>query len=487
MGSAPTEKVDPSAGSPATLQLQNTGKRDTLVKIEKKYQAKWQEDHVFESNAPSIDEVAYGSISDDELHEQHPKYYATFACPYMNWILHAGHSFTVSKVEFTVGFQRMIGKRTLFPLGFHGTGMAIKACADKLINKIRRFGKYFEGYKKETESSEESGMAVAPIQDVTRKDMTKFSGKKSKAAAKTIKAKYQFLIMLSIGIPLEDIHKFADGKYWLEFFPELCARDLKDFGARIDWRRHPKYGQPCMDHSRSEGETLGPVEYLKVRRWSPVVAKVIEGTVPQDASVYFIPATLRPETMYGQVCCFVGPNIRYGIFKVSDTEYYVCTKRAAWDMAFQGTFFGDFPRVQSELQPVVDLPGSAFVGTLVNAPLSVHTEGIRILPMDSVSATKGTGVVTCVPSDSPDDYTMIQELIKKPEYYSIEKEWAELKIIPVIETPTYRNLTAKKLIQDMKINSPKDTAQLDIAKKLAYSKGFYKGKMLTGEFTGQSV
>ncbi|KAJ9295967.1 hypothetical protein DTO271G3_5542 [Paecilomyces variotii] len=529
MESAATEKVDPRAGSAATLQLQNTEKRDILVKIEKKYQAKWQEDDVFESNAPSTEEVPYGSISDDELHKQHPKYYATFAYPYMNGILHAGHSFTVSKVEFTVGFQRMIGKRTLFPLGFHGTGMAIKACADKLVDEMRRFGKYFEGYKEESgSSSEESGVAVAPTQDVTREDITKFSGKKSKAAAKTVKAKYQFLIMLSMGIPLEDIHKFADGNYWLEFFPELCARDLKNFGARIDWRRQfvttdlnpfydsfvrwqmnrlrqmnkiqygnrytiysPKDGQPCMDHDRSEGETLGPVEYtalkLKVKVWSPVVAKVIEGTVPQDSSVYFVPATLRPETMYGQVCCFVGPNIRYGIFKVSDTEYYVCTKRAAWNMAFQGTFFEDFPSAQSELQPVVDLPGSVFVGTLVNAPLSVHTEGIRILPMDSVSATKGTGVVTCVPSDSPDDYAMVRELIRKPEYYGIEKAWAELEIVPVIETPTYGNLTAKKLIQDMKINSPKDTAQLDIAKKLAYSEGLYKGKMLIGEFTGQSV
>lgn len=127
-------------------------------------------------------------------------------------------------------------------------------------------------------------------------------------------------------------------------------------------------------------------------------------------------------------------------------------------MAFQGTFFEDFPSAESELQPVVDLPGSVFVVTLVNAPLSVHTEGIRILPMDSVSATKGTGVVTCVPSDSLDDYAMIRELIKKSEYYGIEKEWAELEIIPVIETPTYGNLTAKKLIQDMKIHSPKDTS-----------------------------
>ncbi|KAJ9223474.1 hypothetical protein DTO271D3_4216 [Paecilomyces variotii] len=283
-----------------------------------------------------------------------------------------------------------------------------------------------------------------------------------------------------MGILLEDIHKFADGNYWLEFFPELCAKDLKDFGARIDWRRqfvttdlnpfydsfvrwqmnrlhqmnkvqygnrytiyNPKDDQPCMDHDRSEGETLGPVEYtalkLKVKRWSPVVAKAIEGTVPQDASVYFIPVTLRPETILRH-------RVLY-LHEASCVEYGISRN-----------IFEDFPSAESELQPVVDLPGSVFVGTLVNAPLSVHTEGIRILPMDSVSATKGTGVVTCVPSDSLDDYAMIRELIKKSEYYGIEKEWAELEIIPVIETPTYGNLTAKKLIQDMKIHSPKDTS-----------------------------
>ena len=44
----------------------------------------------------------------------------------MNGTLHAGHGFTASKVEFTAGFQRMVGKRTLFPLGYHVTGMPIK-------------------------------------------------------------------------------------------------------------------------------------------------------------------------------------------------------------------------------------------------------------------------------------------------------------------------------------------------------------------------
>lgn len=36
--------------------------------------------------------------------------------------------------------QRLMGKNCLFPLGFHCTGMPIKACADKLKREMEDFG-----------------------------------------------------------------------------------------------------------------------------------------------------------------------------------------------------------------------------------------------------------------------------------------------------------------------------------------------------------
>lgn len=41
----------------------------------------------------------------------------------------------------------------------------------------------------------------------------------SKVAAKSGSYKYQFQTMLSLGIPIEEIHKFADPVYWLYYFP----------------------------------------------------------------------------------------------------------------------------------------------------------------------------------------------------------------------------------------------------------------------------
>lgn len=520
--------LDPSNSTRNTLKIESFEKRNALVAIEKRYQEVWKSEKIFEVDAPSLEEVPAGSMSPEELREKYPKFMGTMAYPYMNGTLHAGHAFTASKIIFMTSVARMQGRRALFPLGFHCTGMPIKACADKLAEEIKRFGKNFERYREEDEE-EIPDQPPAPTQDAAA-DPTKFTAKKSKAAAKTVKMKYQFQIMLAVGVPLEEIHKFADANHWLQHFPPLAIRDLDSLGAGIDWRRQfvttdanpyydafvrwqmnrlhelgkiqygsrytvysPKDGQPCMDHDRTEGEGIGPQEYtavkLRVKEWAPQAAEIVKGKVEDDANVYFIPATLRPETMYGQTCCFVSPKITYGIFRAKEKEYYISTKRAAWNMAFQGIFFDSehFPKTQDELPQVAEAPGSAFIGTLVHAPLSVHTNGIRILPMETISPTKGTGVVTSVPSDSPDDYATVMDLIKKADYYGIKKEWADLEIIPLIETPTYGNLTAPALVKQLKIQSPKDTTLLAKAKELAYTEGFYKGKLLVGDFKGEAV
>ena len=185
---------------------------------------------------------------------------------------------------------------------------------------------------------------------------------------------------------------------------------------------------------------------------------------------------MTDEVRHGQTCCFVGPRISYGVYQVSPTEFYVCTERAPG--IWLSTVFSLNLASSKCWHPTL-------IGTLVHAPFSVHQDSVRVLPMELVLATKGTGVVTSILFDSPDDYATVKDLAKKTDYYKIKKGWAELEITP-IRAPSYRELTAEFLVK-MKINSPKDTKPLAEVKELAYKEGFYQGTMLIGDFKGEKV
>ena len=111
------------------------------------------------------------------------KYFVTFPYPYMNGQLHLGHGFTISKAEFMAQYQRMLGKNVLFPFAFHCTGMPIQASADKLVREDPK----------------------------------------------------QIEIMKQMSI--DDWKPFVDPQYWLQYFPPLAQRDLRNLGLGIDWRR----------------------------------------------------------------------------------------------------------------------------------------------------------------------------------------------------------------------------------------------------------
>lgn len=375
------------------------------------------------------------------------------------------------------------------------------------------FGKNFEKYEE-----------LALANKLEKAEINK--NVKSKVAAKTGNVTYQFQIMLSLGIPIEEIHKFADPYYWCDYFPPQTIKDMTAFGAKVDWRRsfittdkNPYYDsfirwqmrklramqkikfgerytiysildkQPCMDHDRASGEAVGPQDYtgikMKVLEWSKLAEEALAANAEalQGKTVYLVAATLRPETMYGQTNCFVGPELQYGIYKVSDTEAFLCTERAARNMSQQKVFANG----STEIVKLADIKGANVVGTKIHAPMSVYP-AVYVLPMETVLATKGTGVVTSVPSDSPDDFATLSDLKKKPEYYKIEADWVNgFEPVPLIDTPNYGNLIAPKLCEIKKINSQKDKNQLAEAKEIAYKEAFYQGIMCIGEFSGMKV
>lgn len=105
----------------------STARRDRLVELQNTAQAKWDAVKAFEVDAPS------GAWDGG-------KYMVTFPYPYMNGKLHLGHAFSLSKAEFSVGFQRLLGKKALFPFAFHCTGMPIQAAAFKLKKEYDLYG-----------------------------------------------------------------------------------------------------------------------------------------------------------------------------------------------------------------------------------------------------------------------------------------------------------------------------------------------------------
>lgn len=226
-------------------------KSSYLQVIEKEIQNKWKNDK-----------------SSDSTPNDKPKYFVTFPYPYMNGVPHLGHGFTLTKAEFSARFHKLLGYNVLFPFSYHGTGVPIAACANKLKNEL------------EGKSIEESNNI-----------------QKNKLHMKTGGIKSQKKILEMMGISPQEIPKFTDPYYWLEYFPCESKKALIKFGTMIDFRRefvttniNPYYdkfvkwqfnilkqkglisfgkrlsiysiknAQPAQDHDRSVGEGVNPVK-----------------------------------------------------------------------------------------------------------------------------------------------------------------------------------------------------------------------------------
>ena len=484
-------------------------RRDRLLEIEAQVQKWWGEKEIFRA---------------DSL-ETPPKpgerFFGNFPYPYMNGYLHLGHAFSLSKLEFASAYHRLRGANVLLPFAFHCTGMPVKASADKLSREIQLFGDppIFPSTPEDQISDPdlELGEEVGENQGVAEKS----KGKKSKAAAKASSTKFQWEIMRSYGLSDAEISKFQDPYHWLIYFPPLAMEDLKAFGLGCDWRRsfittevNPFYdsfvrwqmrklkkmgkivkdlrytiyspldGQPCADHDRASGEGVLPQEYTLVKMEVippfPPKLRALEGR-----KVFLAAATLRPETMYGQTNAWVLPDGKYGAFEINDTDVFILSERAALNLAYQ-----KLSRVPEKPSCLAELTGYDLIGLPLKSPLAFN-EIIYALLMLSILIDKGTGIVTSVPSDSPDDFMALHDLKTKPVFrakFGVKDEWVlPFEVIPIINTPEFGDKSAEKICKDYGIQSQNEKEKLAEAKKLIYRGGFYEGTMIVGEYAGMRV
>ncbi|CAH8831751.1 unnamed protein product [Trichobilharzia szidati] len=487
------------------MTRKGTAKLDELRKIENQIQDFWESHKIFETDAPS------------NKSENTEKFFVTFPYPYMNGRLHLGHTFSLSKCEFSVGYERLKGKSSLWPFGLHCTGTPILASADKLARECEEFG----------------CPPVFPLEtsDGSAETEVQASGqgksKKSKAVAKTGSVKYQWQIMQSLGLSDAEIVRFKEPRHWLSYFPSMAIKDLQKLGVKVDWRRsfittdvNPYYdsfvrwqfltlkkqkriqygkrytifsakdNQPCMDHERTVGEGVVPQEYTLIKLQIVVDFPAQFSFMNQlKEPVYLVAATLRPETMFGQTNCWVHPEIDYvGVKSLRESCILICTQRAAQNMAYQGILDPSRP---GHIDVVANFKGVDLLGLKVKAPLSTYDSGVYVLPMMSIRSTKGTGVVTSVPSDSPDDWVALRDLKKKPafreKYNLLESMVLPFEPVPIIETPDLGNLPAITIVDQLKIQSQNDRDKLQEAKEKVYRVGFYDGVMLVEKYKGMKV
>ena len=483
-----------------------------LREIELSRQKAWKENHVFEADA----EEDWPSKYDFETKNK-KKYLITFPYPYMNGRLHLGHAFSLSKAEFQSRYQRLQGKNVLFPFGFHCTGMPIAAAAKRVAKEFKEDPDTVAHIREKMEKKKEEA----------KKNKEDKKGKKDKKDEKSEKEKKapmtQVEILKEVGVADEDLHKFAEPEFWLEYFPPYAKADLEKLGINADFRRSfittekQKYydkfvqwhmlklkqhdfvafgkrnaifsmseDQPCADHDRSCGEGLGPQEYTLIKLKlldGDKVPESIKKLLSENKNIYLVAATLRPETMYGQTNCYILPKGEYGFYEMANGEIYVTSEHAILNMAYQ-----EKTKIPKKAEPLLKIKGEELIGVKISAPLSVHKE-VYLFPMETISMSKGTGIVTSVPSDSPDDYI---NLLNFKNDEKLRNKWGiteEMIFEPVhiINLEGFSGLAAKDVVEKLKIKSPKEKEKLQKAKEEVYTQGFYKGIIDIGPYKGQLI
>ena len=527
---------------PGYVMANKIERRDGQRKVEREIAALWKSEGTFTANA-------------GERKEGGGKFMCTFPYPYMNGRLHLGHAFSLTKADFAAGYHRLKGRAVLFPFSFHCTGMPIQAAANKLTREIETYGLDscmkgdFDMAEAEARVKAQAAALAAANAEGEAKVPTSsksFKGSKTKAVAKDGgggkgRKKTQWEILQMCDVPDEEISSFTDAQHWLSYFPPHCMDDLKLFGLHADWRRsfittdtNPYYdsfirwqfgklkesgkiafgkrptvysrldGQACMDHDRSSGEGKGHQEYTLIKmilhadgRTTLIERCPLLATVSADAPIVFVAATLRPETMYGQTNCFVLPDGEYGAYRMGSGEIFIMSSHAADNISHQAQ--ENMTAVWGASDLICTVSGMDVMGLALKAPNATY-DRVYTLPLLTISMTKGTGIVTSVPSDAPDDYAALRDMQTDPELrdkYGIALAMVEnYHPVPILRIPggdadlgveDFGEMAAVTACQILKVKNQHDKAKLVKIKKSVYNKGFYAGVMTVGSQLGKTA
>ena len=403
----------------------------TDIKIEEKWQKKWQESKLFESN-PSEKE----------------KIFLTVAYPYPSGAMHVGHGRTYTVPDVYARFKRMQGYNVLFPMAWHVTGAPVIGIA----KRIKRQDPWtLDIYKN--------------VHKVPEDELQKFTD--PQYIVKYFSTEYHD-VMNRMGYSIDWRREFRTIDPHYQKFIEWQFRKLKEKDlVRIG--EHPvKYCPECQnpvgDHDLLEGEGVGINELTVVKF--------------QIGNDYLVAATFRPETLFGATNLWLNPESEYVRVKVDDETWIV--SRQSYD---------NIINQKKDVSIVSDVYAPSMIGKYVKNPLT-GAEHI-ILPASFVDPEYATGVVYSVPGHAPADYIALMDLkadTEQLEKYGITEEVQALQPVGIINLKGFGEIPAPEMIQKFGVenqNHPKLKDATNEIYKLEHAKGVMAEK--TGEYKGLSV
>jgi leucyl-tRNA synthetase len=406
-------------------------------KIEKKWQKKWEEARLFDS----------------EPDPKRKKFFITVAYPYPSGGMHIGHVRTYTVPDVVARFKRMQGFNVLFPMAWHVTGTPIIGAVNRL---------------KEAESRQMYILKdVFKVTDSQLKNM-----REPMAYARHFIENHYIAGMKSLGYAIDWRRQFTTNDPHYRKFIEwqhgiLYRKGFEKKGLHpVKWCTIDK--NPVTTHDILEGESADIQEFTLLK--FPLI-----GGKEQLAA-----ATLRPETIFGQTNMWVNPKVEYVRAKVG-RETWIISKESAEKLAHQ----------KKKVKILGKVPGRSLIGREVKAPGVKHS--LPILPSEFCDPKIGTGIVTSVPSDAPYDWIALRDLQENPglaRKFKISHAMIKsIKPIPIIKTNEWGDLAALKIVDKMRIANQRETEKLEEATKIIYRAGFHTGKMNKncGKYAGFKV
>ena len=255
--------------------------------IEKKWQKKWADAKLFESNP-----------------DEREKLYLTVAFPYPSGAMHIGHGRTYTVPDVYARFKRMEGYNVLFPMAWHVTGAPVIGIADRIQRKdpwTLDLYHRVHGVPKET---------LPKLED-------------PEYIVKYFSTEYHE-VMDEMGYSIDWRREFRTIDPTYKKFIEWQITTLYEKGL-IQKGEHPvKYcpncDNPVGDHDLLEGEGVGVNELTLLK--FPIEDKIL------------VTATLRPETIVGATNIWLNPDVEYVLVN-AEGENWVITKEAHYNLSNQ--------------------------------------------------------------------------------------------------------------------------------------------------------